>query len=100
MTNALHCTIMHCMDPNDAQFTLRLPGDLAQALSRRAKARGMPKAMLVREVLARYVAEPEPLSDAEFLARYNTFVGSVHGDHEAAMQDPLARQIYEHNFRE
>jgi len=87
----------------DSQITLRLPKELARALTKRAKARGVPKSQLVREAVARYVAEPEPLSDEEFRARYDAFVGSATsapGAHEAAMtDDPMYRQIYENNFR-
>lgn len=84
----------------DSQITLRLPRDLARALSRRAKDRGVPKSQLVREAVARYIAEPEPLSDEEFNARLAQFVGKFPGDHAAAMTDPWARQIHENNFRE
>jgi metal-responsive CopG/Arc/MetJ family transcriptional regulator len=84
----------------DAQITLRIPKELARVLSRKAKARGVPKSQLVREAVQKYVAEPEQESDEAFWARARPFIGSVHGDHEAMMADPLARQIYEHNWRE
>ena len=84
----------------DSQITLRLPKELAKALAQRAKAQGVPKSQLVREAVMRYVAEPERESDEAFFARNQHFIGCVRGDHEAAMQDELYRQIYTNNFRE
>lgn len=88
---------MHCMD---AQITLRLPRKLARELSRRAKARGVPKSQVVREAVARYVAEPEGPTAEEIWERTKHFIGSMPLDREAMMADPIARQMYEHNFRE
>jgi metal-responsive CopG/Arc/MetJ family transcriptional regulator len=84
----------------DGQITLRLPKELARALARKAKARGVPKSQLVREAVMKYVAEPEAESDEAYWERNRHFIGMLKGDHEAMMADPLARQIYEHNFRE
>jgi len=84
----------------DSQITLRLTTELARALAKRAKARGVPRSQLVREAVMRYVAEPERESDEAFFARNRHFIGCVQGDHEAAMQDELYRQIYNNNFRE
>lgn len=84
----------------ESQITLRLPKALARALSQRAKARGVPKSQLVREAVARYMSEPEPLSEAEFMERARQFIGSIHGDQDAMLADPIARQMYEHNFRD
>jgi predicted DNA-binding protein len=84
----------------DSQMTLRLPRELDRALGRRAKERGVAKSQLVREALARYIAEPDPMSEEEFMARAAKYIGSVRGDQEAMLADPLARQIYERNFRE
>jgi len=84
----------------DSQITLRLPKDLAKALAQRAKAQGVPKSQLVREAVMKYVAEPEPESDEAFFARNRHFIGSLSLDHDAMMADPIARQMYEHNFRE
>ena len=93
----VHCITLHYME---SQMTLRLPRDMVRALSRRAKDRRVPRSQLVREALARYLAEPETMSDEEFEARLAKYVGSVQGDQEAMLADPLARQIYEHNWRE
>ncbi len=84
----------------DSQITLRLPRELARALSKRAKARGVPKSQLVREAVTRYMAEAESLTAEQVWQRSLPFIGSLEGDHEAAMADPLYRQIYEMNFRE
>lgn len=84
----------------DSQITLRLSKELARALAKRAKARGVPKSQLVREAVQKYLAEPEQESDEAFWERNKHFIGSVQGDHEAMMADPIARQMYEHNFRE
>ena len=40
----------------DSHLTLRLPADLARALARWARSRGVPKSQLVREAVARYFA--------------------------------------------
>lgn len=83
----------------DSQITLRLPRELDRALNKRAKARGVPKSQLVREAVARYIAEPEAMSEEEFQRIAESFVGCLELDHEAMMADPIARQIYEHNTR-
>lgn len=41
-------------------LTLRLPAELARALTRWARARGVPKSAIVREAVARYLAPPAP----------------------------------------
>lgn len=41
-------------------LTLRLPADLARALSRWAKARRVPKSAVVRDAVARYLAPSTP----------------------------------------
>ena len=84
----------------DSQVTLRLPTALARALARKAKARGVPKSQLVREAVMKYLAEPEAESNEAIWERTRHLIGSVSLDHEAIMQDPIARQIYENNFRE
>ena len=85
----------------DDQITLRIPRDLARALARRARARGVPKSQVVREALLGYLtaanAEPEP---GETWRRIAHFMGSLQLDHGAIEDDPLARQIRDHNWRE
>lgn len=39
----------------DSHLTLRLPADLARALSRLARARGLPRSQVVREALAGFL---------------------------------------------
>lgn len=48
----------------DRHLTLRLPADLARALSRLARARGLPRSQVVREALAGLLtpSAPEPSS--------------------------------------
>ncbi len=84
----------------DSQLTLRLPRELARELSRRARARGVAKSQLVREAVARYISEPEPLTDADFLSRVTSFIGSLEGDQKAMAADPIARRMHDHNFRD
>ncbi len=56
----------------DSHLTLRLPDDLNRELERAAVARGVPKSMVVREAVARYLASGpmreivRPMSAAEF----------------------------------
>jgi len=83
----------------DSQITLRLPADLGRALARKAKAQRVPKSQLVREAVAKYLAEPEGMTDEQFAELNRRFIGSQSLDHEAIMADPVARHIYERNFR-
>jgi len=84
----------------EAQLTLRLDRDQARALARLAKARGVKKSQLVREAVAGYLAAAAELTPEELWERVRPFVGSMPLDHEAIMADPIARQIYEHNWRD
>jgi hypothetical protein len=84
----------------DEQVTVRLPRAMAQALARQAKARGVKKSLVVREAVAAYLARAQRVTPEQLWARLQPFVGSVEGDWDAMMQDPIARQIYEHNFRD
>jgi hypothetical protein len=63
----------------DSHLTLRLPSELARALARRARARGVPKSQLAREAVIRYLEPgraPDPgarvaaVSAAELSARW------------------------------
>ena len=83
----------------EEQITLRLPKALARSLAQRAKKRGVPKSQLVREAVSRYLSEREPLSDEDFARAWKKHIGSVDIDYDAALTDPIARQIYDHNFR-
>lgn len=83
----------------DDQLTFRIPRDLARALARRAKERGVPRAHVVREALVTYLAASEPASPEELRRRLKRFIGAVALDHDALQADPITRQIYEHNWR-
>jgi hypothetical protein len=82
----------------DDQLTLRLPRDLARALSRRARELGVPKSQLVREALAHYVATPGPTPDNAW-ERVAPMVGSLTIDPAAVEADEIARRIRRHNWR-
>jgi len=64
----------------DDHLTLRLPKDLARALARWARDRGLPKSHVVREAVAYYVASgrgafilpDRPVTAAELAARWAT----------------------------
>ena len=81
------------------QLSLRLPADLAKAIRKLAKARGVPRGAVVREAIEAYLASPavDRSRAAERLAPY---LGSVSIDYEALRNDPIADQIYRHNWRE
>lgn len=82
----------------DTQLTLRLPRDLARALSRRARELGVPKSQLVREALAQYVAtQTHPAGSA--WERVAPMVGSLAIDSAAIEADEIARRIRQHNWR-
>jgi predicted DNA-binding protein len=82
----------------DDQLTFRIPRDLARALARRAKERGVPRAHVVREALATYLAETEPASPEELKRRLKRFIGAVELK-PLSEADEVTRQIYEHNWR-
>ena len=84
----------------DEQLTVRIPRDLARALARRAKARGVPKSQLVREAVARYVTEPAEPTPGETWERIKHFAGIVDSDRPMEEWDELAKQIYRNNWRE
>jgi predicted DNA-binding protein len=81
------------------QITLRIPRELAQALARRARERGVPKSQLVREALRGYLAQPV-VRGSDARAVLERFRGTVPLDHAAIERDALARQIRDHNWRE
>jgi predicted transcriptional regulator len=72
-----------------------------RALAKAAKARGLKKSHLVREAVALYLARDEQAVEQERLrAVLKEFAGSVALDHEEVMKDPIARHIYEMNWRD
>jgi hypothetical protein len=63
----------------EEHLTLRLPAKLSRALSRWAKARGMPKSAIVREAVTQYLAPtaspegfPARVTGRELAARWRT----------------------------
>ena len=92
----MHYNALHM----DDQLTFRIPKELAQALIRSARMRGVPKSQLVREALREYLAvEPQP-KPGEIWRRIAKYKGIVALDHAAIDADPIARQIRDHNWRE
>lgn len=61
---------------SNTHLTLRLPVELARALARRARDRGVPKSQLAREAVTRYLAGApnsdagRPVSGADLAARW------------------------------
>ncbi len=81
------------------QTSFRLPTTLAQALTRAAEERGIPKSQLVREALERYLAEEEPLAAGQVRERSAPYLGALDLDECQAAADPTARLIRERNWR-
>lgn len=89
---------MHCVDD---QITFRIPSDLARALARQARERGVPKSQLVREAVRSYLtASGGDREQAALRERLRAYRGVVRLDRMAVEADPTARQISEHNWRE
>ena len=89
---------MQCMDE---QITFRLPKALARALAGRARRRGVPKSLLVREAVQAYLGEPfAGERPAGVWERIAPFAGSVRSDRARDEQDALARRLRQHNWRE
>lgn len=84
----------------DDQLTLRLPHELLRDVDRRARALGVPKAQVVREALAAYLAAPAASSPDAALKSVSSFVGSLSLDPAAVEQDELAARLRRHNWRE
>ncbi len=84
----------------DDQLTLRVPGQLARALERRARERDVPKSQLVREALERYLADTPSPAPAAVWGRVAPLAGSVSLDDGASVGDALAAQLRSHNWRE
>lgn len=82
----------------DDQLTFRIPRGLARALARRAKEQGVPRARVVREALAAYLAETKPVSSEERERRLERFIGAARL-RPMSEADEITRQIYEHNWR-
>ncbi|MEK6767602.1 MAG: CopG family transcriptional regulator [Gemmatimonadota bacterium] len=81
----------------DAHLTLRLPRDLARAVARWARERGVPKSLVVREAVARYLAPapaPEnparPVPARDLAARWAALPRLTPAE-AAALADDIAR---------
>ena len=99
LTSHCECTTMHCMDE---QLTFRIPPELARLLIRRARERGVPRSLVVREALAGYLADAPPASapsPAGPWGRLDRFVGAVKLDPAKVESDELARRVRDHNWR-
>lgn len=84
----------------DDQLTLRLSTDLARALERRARERGVPRSQLVREAIQHYLTSaPSAPEQADIWHRLARFQGVAPLDEEAVHAHPLARQIEDRNWR-
>ena len=85
----------------DDQLTFRIPRDLARELARLARERRVPRAHLVREALAEYLAAaPRDEPRAAVWERVRHFAGSAPLDRAAVEADQLAARIRRHNWRE
>jgi metal-responsive CopG/Arc/MetJ family transcriptional regulator len=85
----------------DDQLTFRIPKELARVLNRSARERGVPRSQLVREALREYLGHRSAAPDrATILKRLEAYRGITALDPAAIEADPIARQIYEHNWRE
>ena len=93
----MHYNALHM----DDQLTFRIPKELAQALIRSARMRRVPKSQLVRDALREYLGHRSAAPDrATILKRLEAYRGIAVLDQAAIVADPIARQIYEHNWRE
>jgi hypothetical protein len=81
------------------QLSLRLPTQLARAIRKLARERGVPQARVVREALEAYLASPALDADAA-RDRLAPFLGAVALDRACLEGDPLAARIRSHNWRE
>ncbi|HEY7894940.1 MAG TPA: ribbon-helix-helix protein, CopG family [Gemmatimonadaceae bacterium] len=83
----------------DEQLTLRLPRELLRDVDRRARALGVPKAQVVREALAAYLAAPAEADQGASLRAASALVGSLSLDPQAVEQDEIAARLRRHNWR-
>ena len=83
----------------DEQLTLRLPHELLRDIDRRARVLGVPKAQVVREALAAYLAapaEPDPVASMRVVSE---LVGSLALDPDAIERDAITARVRRHNWR-
>ena len=91
------CNTLHCM--RDEQLTLRLPHELLRDIDRRARALGVPKAQVVREALAAYLAAPAEADPAAPLQAVSALIGSLALDPQAIERNEIAARVRRHNWR-
>jgi len=91
------CNTLHCM--RDEQLTLRLPHELLRDIDRRARALGVPKAQVVREALAAYLAAPAEADPAAPLQAVSALIGSLALDRQAIERNEIAARVRRHNWR-
>ena len=97
MTMQYICNTLHCM--RDEQLTLRLPHELLRDIDRRARALGVPKAQVVREALAAYLAAPAEADPAAPLQAVSALIGSLALDRQAIERNEIAARVRRHNWR-
>lgn len=78
----------------DSHLTLRLPRELARALARWARERGLPKSELAREAVALYLAPPSAdarhlVTAGELAARW-PFFPRLRADEASGLGDDIA----------
>jgi len=83
----------------DEQLTLRLPHELLRDIDRRARALGVPKAQVVREALAAYLAAPAEADPAAPLQAVSALIGSLALDRQAIERNEIAARVRRHNWR-
>jgi len=83
----------------DDQLTLRLAADVAAALEREAKGRGVAKSQVVREAIRAYLVDSPAAQSADAWSRVAPLIGSAELDRKAASRDQLARRLRAHNWR-
>ena len=92
-----NCNTLHCM--RDDQLTLRLPHQLLHDIDRRARALGVPKAQVVREALAAYLAAPPEPDPSAAVQAVSALIGSLALDPESIERDAIAERVRRHNWR-
>lgn len=96
----LQCICITLVAMQDEQISARLPRHVYRELERHARARGVPKSMLVREAIEQYLAAGAVTDAPSAWQRVSGLVGSLRLDAARLERDALARQLREHNWRD
>lgn len=88
---------MHYMDD---QLSLRLPADLAKALERESRERGVPRSQMVREAVQAYLGAPVVSPGMTTWDRIAPYQGALSRNPEDAEASEIARRVRQHNWRE